>query len=65
MSHVHDGPPIFASFFNDDRVVGRHVVGHHRVRPDGGAAADAHRADDLGAGPDRDVVLDDGLRPAG
>ena len=46
MSHVHDGAPLLASFFDDDRVMRRDILRHYRIRADGGAAADAHRADD-------------------
>ena len=38
--------------------VGRHVLDHDRVGADLGAVADRDRAQQLGAGADRDVVLD-------
>src|SRR4051812_41771480 len=37
---------------------GRDIPGHDRIKPDRGAVADPHLADDLGAGPHRYAVAD-------
>src|SRR2546423_3939336 len=40
------------------RAVRRHIARHHRIRSDGGTAANAHRAEHFGARADEYVILD-------
>ena len=45
----------------DGEGIRRRILGQGGAGPQGGAAADRYRGDELGVGTDKDVILDDGL----